>query len=436
MRWIVLGLLVLAGLAISPAPLVQPISAPSAASVDRARAVLKQVAGGNTVAGTRLVISLSQDELDGLSVLLSQAIAPIRVKARLVQPDPPRSGSGSGTTSGIRSGSGARAAKPVMPAPQLVVQISRALPLGGWLNIDARAQSSDHGEGLPVIDMTIGHVPVPAWLTPVALRQAWLLLQDDTGPKPSLDATIPAVRIGQKKASIVIIHPGRSAAFAGLSRFGGIDPDRRWVAAAYCALTRHADTELAGVIRRAWRLSRPVRLAPPEQNRALMIAVAMRTIPEYRDRLAGDALPLISRCINPPGPILLLGRNDLAKHWSMSAALTASLGGQMAQSLGVWKELSDSLTGGSGFSFVDLAADRSGERFATAAMDGQLARFVQTRLAAVTGPQLVPAEALDNREGLDAAMFERIYHSIESPEYHTALAAIDRLLDEIGAPRP
>lgn len=102
----------------------------------------------------------------------------------------------------------------------------------------------------------------------------------------------------------------------------------------------------------------------------------------------------------------------------------------------MFKELSDSLKGGSGFSFVDLAADRSGERFARAATNPQLARFLQTRLAAVTNDQLLPGEALDRPEGLDAGLFERTYSSIDSPEYAAAVAAIDQLLDNIGVPKP
>jgi hypothetical protein len=33
-------------------------------------------------------------------------------------------------------------------------------------------------------------------------------------------------------------------------------------------------------------------------------------------------------------------------------------------------------------------------------------------------------------------MFERTYSNIDSPEYVAALAAIDRLLDNIGVPKP
>lgn len=412
-------LLALVGLSLSGAPTVRPPAPPSATNIDLARAVLSQATGEGNVAGSRVAITLSQAELDGLAALVNQVLGPVRVDARLVQPTPPR-----------------RAEDAKNPSPELVARASRALPLGAWVNVEARATSVPGGKGLPIVRVKVGHVPLPAWLTRFALRRAWLMLQGDAENPRTLDEAIPSVSIGARRARVVLIHPGRNAAFASLSRFGGIEPDQRWMASAYCALTRHPDSDLATVVRRAWRLSRPVRLTPVEQNRGLMIVVAMRSIPEHRDRLAGKALPLIRRCINPVQPITLAGRNDLAKHWAMSAALSASLGGQIAQSLGVWKELSDSLTGGTGFSFVDIAADRSGERFANAAVDPQLARFIQTRLAAVTESQLLAKEALAKPEGLDAAMFEQIYDNVESPEYASAVAAIDALLDNIGVPKP
>ncbi|WP_152414453.1 hypothetical protein [Blastomonas sp. AAP53] len=424
LRMFAVLLLVLAGLAISTSPAVTSPAPPNARNIDLARAVVEQVTGEGNTAGTRLALTLSQAELDGLAALGNQVLAPVRVDARLVPPSPPA------------KGPSARSAQRA-PLPEMVARISRPLPLGAWLNLEARVTSQPDGKGLPIVRAKIGRVPVPAALTRFVLRRSWLALQGDVPAPRTLDETIPLVRIGAQRAEAVLIHPGRSAAFAGLSRFGGVDPDPRWVARAYCALAVHADPDLATIVRRAWRMPRPVRLTPVEQNRGLLIAVAMRTIPEYRDRLAGRAQPLVRRCVAPPEPsVTLAGRNDLAKHWAMSAALSVTLGSNIAQSLGAWKELSDSLSGGSGFSFVDIAADRSGERFANAATDPQLARFVQTRLAAVTDPQLLASNALARPEGLDAAMFERVYDTVDSPEYKSAVAAIDALLDDVGVPKP
>jgi len=59
----------------------------------------------------------------------------------------------------------------------------------------------------------------------------------------------------------------------------------------------------------------------------------------------------------------LLGRRDLARHFFLSAYLTAIIGAPAAESAGLAKELADA-TGGNGFSFPDLAADLAGISFA------------------------------------------------------------------------
>jgi hypothetical protein len=437
LRLVAALLLVLAGLAISGSPSVEAPAPPSPANIDLARVVLKQLAGEGRPKGARLDIVLSQAELDGLSALVNQVLAPVRVEARLEQPAPPVGPKPAKATSPGKTTAAIKAQRKDLPPPALVARISRKLPLGAWLNVEARATSVAGGKGLPIVQVQVGRLPLPTWLSRLAMRRVWLMLLGDDKDPPSLDESLPYVSIGAKQARAVLIHPGRNAAYSGLSRFGGIHPDPRWLATSYCALTRHPDADLATIVRYAWHLPRPVRLTPDEQNRALMIAIAMRTLPEYRKRLAGDAMPLLRHCNNPPEPLIMLaGRHDLAKHWAMSAALSASLGGKIAQSLGVWKELSDSLTGGTGFSFVDIAADRSGERFANAATDPQLARFLQTRLAAVTDPQLLAPEALDKPEGLNAEVFERIYDNVESAEYKAAVGAIDTLLDNVGVPKP
>lgn len=64
-------------------------------------------------------------------------------------------------------------------------------------------------------------------------------------------------------------------------------------------------------------------------------------------------------------------RRDLAQHFFLSAYLTATMGPQVALSLGVAKEMKDA-NGGSGFSFVDLTADRAGIEFAQRVTAGKI----------------------------------------------------------------
>jgi hypothetical protein len=72
------------------------------------------------------------------------------------------------------------------------------------------------------------------------------------------------------------------------------------------------------------------------------------------------------------------GRHDLVRHFWVSAALTVLSDEGRTMTVGITKELMDSNPGGSGFSFVDLTADRAGTLFATGATrDAKSAREMQ-----------------------------------------------------------
>jgi uncharacterized protein YfiM (DUF2279 family) len=79
--------------------------------------------------------------------------------------------------------------------------------------------------------------------------------------------------------------------------------------------------------------------------------------------------------------ITLRGRNDLARHFWVSAALAVLSDDSRSMTIGITKELMDATPGGSGFSFVDLTADRAGSLFADAATRNvQSARAMQLRI--------------------------------------------------------
>lgn len=79
------------------------------------------------------------------------------------------------------------------------------------------------------------------------------------------------------------------------------------------------------------------------------------------------------------------GRNDLSRHFWVSASLTVLADAKRSLTVGVTKELKDSTPGGSGFSFVDMAANKAGIRFAVlATRDEESASAMQERLVHVT----------------------------------------------------
>jgi uncharacterized protein YfiM (DUF2279 family) len=80
--------------------------------------------------------------------------------------------------------------------------------------------------------------------------------------------------------------------------------------------------------------------------------------------------------------ITLRGRNDLARHFWVSAGLVVVADEGRAMTIGIGKELMDSTPGGSGFSFVDMMANRAGIMFAGAATgNATAAREMQLRIS-------------------------------------------------------
>jgi hypothetical protein len=118
-------------------------------------------------------------------------------------------------------------------------------------------------------------------------------------------------------------------------------------------------------------------------------------------------------------------RIDLAKHFIGSAALTASANGQVAKVMGEEKELSDA-QGGSGFSFIDLAADKAGTRFGEIATSSpENARKIQQAMSKIEDYTDFMPDPRDLPENMDEAEFKRRFESIDSPAYQEVVRQID-----------
>ena len=79
--------------------------------------------------------------------------------------------------------------------------------------------------------------------------------------------------------------------------------------------------------------------------------------------------------------VTLRGRHDLSRHFWVSAALAVLSDERRSMTVGISKELMDATPGGTGFSFVDLTADRAGALFADAATrNAESAQAMQSRI--------------------------------------------------------
>ena len=106
--------------------------------------------------------------------------------------------------------------------------------------------------------------------------------------------------------------------------------------------------------------------------------------------------------------VTLRGRNDLARHFSVSAALVVLSDENRSMTVGIGKEMMDATKGGSGFSFVDLTADRAGTLLAVAATKNlSNARNLQTRI----GRGVVIADFFPEIDGLPEGLTGDVFQS-------------------------
>ncbi len=120
----------------------------------------------------------------------------------------------------------------------------------------------------------------------------------------------------------------------------------------------------------------------------------------------------------------IFGRPDLAKHYMVSAHLVALLGSEPARGAGMVKELLDS-NGGSGFSFADMAANRSGIAFAVAVLKDRLTLDDVARTFTVKD-FMPPIDGL--REGLQANEFAAEFGGVGDQRLQAELARIEALV--------
>lgn len=129
--------------------------------------------------------------------------------------------------------------------------------------------------------------------------------------------------------------------------------------------------------------------------------------------------------------ITIHGRNDLPKHFAVSAALTVLSDEQRALAVGIAKELSDSQGSGSGFSFVDMVANKSGIRFAVVGTKSQSsAKMLQQKIANAETPFTFMPEISELPEGLPSHIFESAFGGIGGERTRSLFKEIDQRVDK------
>lgn len=302
---------------------------------------------------------------------------------------------------------------------------------GNYLNVTARL--SQAADGIHVDALEIGRLTISGWLLDPVLQFLHARALAYFGEYGDLMESIKEVQVNNDQVVMVYQwHPDLAARLQ--SRGYGLllsAADKARVVAYHKELNRIA----AGMTARRVSLGEvfpPLfELAalrtdeqgdPQEENRAMLLTLGIYL-------LGIDIGKFVDA---PPAPrsrrlyLTILGRHDLAQHFVVSAALTVSAGGGLANAIGLFKELDDS-RGGTGFSFDDLLADRAGVRLAEMATGtGKQARLLQQRMRGrLTEADFMPA--IDNLPpSIMELEFKQKYRDLDSEKYKIVDVEIEK----------
>lgn len=386
------------------APLIPDPPPPTAAQVESARGAARQFKSVEARRG-KIAVRFDAAQIDALGTMASSAFDPDRL--RIVN----------------RGG-------------MVVAAGSHRLPLGRWLNITIGTRGG--GDGFPPVRITIGSARFSPWASRWIVRATRRAIILRGAEIPPLDLLVRRVRVQPNSVSAFVTLPADLGLGAQLPS-DEVRASARLVGQVYCRLaklqTAEPSTDFTVHVRRAFSIL-PKAAATPVANRAAIVALAMITVDPRVGELVDLAPATLARCRIAPTDTTLNGRIDLPKHWALSAVLAATTGTRFSQAIGEWKELADGIARApdlavgdpSGFSFLDLAADRSGFLIAGLAVDPATAARTAAAMANATPDDLLPPPLMRLPDGIPNAAFVARYGSTKDPRFLAATTRIDAVL--------
>ena len=254
-------------------------------------------------------------------------------------------------------------------------------PFGRYLNITAEV--ADVPGGIRINSLQLGNLPLPGALADGLARLAHHWLRRDKTYATLSDA-FSRVRFSENQATL----------------------DYRW----------HPE-----LLTRIERKSAELLISPEDQAR--MVAYAERLEAILKRYPYGATVPL-PRVVSPLFAQGQQAGDDVREE--NRAALTVNAGSRLANAIGLIKEEEDAGKG-SGFSFTDLAANRSGVRLGERAT-GDTAAQVRRQLAVARNDVDLLPDFRDLPEFMPQAEFDRRFGPVGSARYQTVIARIDARL--------
>lgn len=409
----------LIALSLQSEPLVAEAPRLDSRSADEAWRVLRRIVVTAAKATDDVTLSISKPEIDGLLALASRGIPFMNARAELGQ-------------------------------DAVMVHATLALPqnpFGRYLNLKAGLLESR--QGLILAPMSAGRLEMPGAAAVFLARGSLDLLLGEGSGGIVLD-TIDRVSVEARQVAVHLNHDPRMVARLKSwdERLAEVrdrvqplgDPATvRVYFARLIDMARQAGSgrgQLAAGLSAVFALARERSATndPATENQAAILALAGFYGEESILRLVGPVITEDLRSKLPRGRIALVaGREDLPKHYLISAALQIVSTSGMSHAVGELKELLDTGKGGTGFSFVDLAADRAGVRLAEVALSRDTARKLQEKLAANLAEATFFPPTAGLQEWMPLATFEQRYGSIEDNRYKAVVKDIDARIKALPA---
>ncbi|ALS97525.1 hypothetical protein [Lacimicrobium alkaliphilum] len=407
---LVAGLAILLVLIIDTQPLVEANSAAQVEEADSVALLLPQLRNAYARSQHPQVLSISAEQLDSLAGVVQRARAGVRGQVNITQ-----------------------------DAGLLAVSYKLPFP-GTYLNLNAELKA---GKGIQLGTMQLGSLNLPGdWvLSLVSKLVDWKLDADiasallDRVRQVDISNSAVAIRLAPfadllqelRELPPSALSPEDARKQQRVHHYLGMLDKLQMPGSDTVSLHYYLQPLFAEALRRSTGAD------AVEENESALLALAIYTGNRHFARFVGiEALPRNGHRVN----IVLSDRQDLHLHFVYSVAIKLLSDQGISIAVGEFKELMDRGEGGSGYSFVDLAADMAGVRLAKMALEPDTAELIQRRLAQAEDESVFFPQVLDLPEGMDKEEFARRFEAVDSPAYQQLVNKIRERLDTLALYQP
>ncbi len=317
-----------------------------------------------------------------------------------------------------------------------VTMVLPSNPLGDYLNVSIDIKSD--GRVLTIVSVKVGKVFIPGWMiNPVLdfLHEKGLAIDGYRDLLENIEAikniiiqpeqmqivydwnpdTLARLQKSSKRIFLPENHQKRLVVYA--NRLEAIlTPYRR----KKVSLVRIMPVMFEHARKQSEKTDDPI-----AENRAVIQVLALYSNGTHLSQFVSKKLQKNIK-LGTKSYLILKNRTDLPKHFLVSAGLAVSAGSQLANFIGLVKEVDDA-AGGTGFSFADLAADRAGVRLAELAISSKQSAYALQAKMMVVQSETHFMPAIDHLpEGIMRLEFKKKYTDLDSKSYHLVNREIDK----------